>query len=90
MLSRLALRHAAISMAAAKASARFAPAGANAASFHSSASRKQEEKKTTELTHPGFLNQFGLDDWKISLPIIAAISIPAISNGVRIYVDLLV
>jgi len=81
MLSRLALRHAAISMAAAKASARFAPAGANAASFHSSAARKQEEKKTTELTHPGFLNQFGLDDWKISLPIIAAISIPAISNG---------
>jgi hypothetical protein len=82
MLSRLALRHATIRMAAAKASARSAPA---AASFHSSAARKDEEKKTAvEAVHPGLLSQYGLDDWKISAPIIGAISIPAISNGVYV------
>lgn len=81
MLSRLALRQATIRMAAAKASGRTAPAFA---SFHSSAARKDEEKKpAADAVHPGLLSQYGLDDWKISAPIIGAISIPMLSNGVR-------
>lgn len=80
MLSRLALRQATIRMAAAKASAR--PAAA--AMFHSSAARKEEEKTAVvPAVHPGLLTQYGLDDWKISAPIIGAISIPILSNGVR-------
>lgn len=80
MLSRLALRQATIRMAAAKASGRTAPAFA---SFHSSAARKDEEKPAVNAVHPGLLSQYGLDDWKISAPIIGAISIPILSNGVR-------
>lgn len=86
MLSRLALRQATIRMAAAKASGRTAaaPASFASSSFHSSAARKDEEKKpAAEAVHPGLLTQYGLDDWKISAPIIGAISIPVLSNGVR-------
>lgn len=86
MLSRLALRQATIRMAAAKASGRTAAAVPAFASFHSSAARKDEEKKpAADAVHPGLLSQYGLDDWKISAPIIGAISIPMLSNGVRSY-----
>lgn len=82
MLSRLALRQATIRMAAAKASARTSVP--SVAAFHSSAARKEEENKpAADAVHPGLLSQYGLDDWKISAPIIGAISIPALSNGVR-------
>jgi hypothetical protein len=80
MLSRLAFRQAAIRMAAAKASAR--PATGAFATFHSSGARQEEEKApAAPAVHQGLLTQYGLDDWKISAPIIAALSIPMISNG---------
>lgn len=89
MLSRLALRQAAIRMAAAKASAR--PATGAFATFHSSGARQEEEKApAAPAVHPGLLAQYGLDDWKISAPIIAALSIPMISNGVCVMAALLV
>ncbi|ETV84430.1 hypothetical protein H257_03641 [Aphanomyces astaci] len=72
MLSRVALRTARLSKP-------------TAAAFHTGAFRQQEEKKDGEVAIPAdnrsFLNKYGLDDPLISLPIIAAVSIPAISNG---------
>lgn len=75
MLSRLVIR---------KALPKAAALRPTAAAFHSSPLRSEEEAKAVAASHPGFLNQFGLDDWKISMPILAALSIPAISNNVRL------
>lgn len=75
MLSRLVIR---------KALPKAAALRPTAAAFHSSPLRSEEEAKAVEASHPGFLNQFGLDDWKFSMPIIAALSIPALSNNVRL------
>jgi hypothetical protein len=55
-------------------------------SFLIAPAKKEEEKATAEATvavkEPGFLSQYGLDDFKITGPIGLALTIPAISNGV--------
>ncbi|OQR87943.1 hypothetical protein ACHHYP_07793 [Achlya hypogyna] len=77
MLSRFALR----SATAARRSA-MKPLGA---SFHTGALRLKEEKEgevaVAAENHDGVFQKIGLDDWKISMPLVLACSIPAISNG---------
>lgn len=55
-----------------------------AQSFHSSLARSEEKKDATDAIHPGFLTQYGLDDWKITAPIAAALTVPLIHKGVRV------
>ena len=57
--------------------------------FWAAAPRQEEEKNgevaaaaVPETFENGILGKYGLDDWKISVPIGLAVSIPAISNNV--------
>ncbi|TMW63813.1 hypothetical protein Poli38472_002754 [Pythium oligandrum] len=55
------------------------------AAFHTSASRQEEEKAAVPApVHPGFFAQAGLDDWKVSAPLVAALAIPTLSKGVYV------
>ncbi|GLE04818.1 hypothetical protein PINS_up013797 [Pythium insidiosum] len=81
MLTRVAFRKA---LAQSRALAQAQPLR-SAAALHTSAPRQEEDKAAAPApVHPGLLNQFGLDDWKISAPLIAALSIPALSKGVYV------
>ncbi|KAJ0394978.1 hypothetical protein P43SY_006089 [Pythium insidiosum] len=81
MLTRVAFRKA---LAQSRALAQAQPLR-SAAALHTSAPRQEEEKAAAAApVHPGLLNQFGLDDWKLSAPLIAALSIPALSKGVYV------
>lgn len=80
MLSRLALRHARLALRASPQQLR--PLG-----FHSSAATGKSESESEAsdviaVPTQGLLEQYGLTDWKISAPLIGALAIPAISNGV--------
>ncbi|DAZ95829.1 TPA: hypothetical protein N0F65_008548 [Lagenidium giganteum] len=51
--------------------------------FHTGAPLKEENKSAecTAEADSGVLAKYGLDDWKISAPIAAAVAIPILSNG---------
>ncbi|OQR93604.1 hypothetical protein THRCLA_08413 [Thraustotheca clavata] len=71
MLSRFAIRPATLA------------ARRSAAAFHVGGLRLKDDKESTEVAanHDGIFQKFGLDDWKISAPIVLACTIPALSNG---------
>ena len=77
MLGRIALRKAALSSSKLTLAKMLHPMGIHSTGFV----RKDEEK--IAVPTQGLLDQAGLTDWKISVPIIGALAIPAISNHVR-------
>ncbi|RLN63972.1 hypothetical protein BBP00_00003739 [Phytophthora kernoviae] len=77
MLGRIALRTAAL-----RSSKMASTKVARPMSLHTSSVLRKDEEKSEEIAVPtqGLLTQYGLDDWKLSAPLIGALSIPAISN----------
>lgn len=47
-----------------------------------SGSRRQEAQKPADVSLDGPLIRYGLDDWKLSLPIGMALSVPLLANEV--------
>lgn len=81
MLSRVAFRKALVQsrVLAQSQTLRSASAG-----IHSTASVRSEEEKTVAPVHPGLLSQYGLDDWKLTAPLAAALAIPLLHKGVYV------
>ncbi|KAL4139824.1 hypothetical protein PRNP1_001230 [Phytophthora ramorum] len=77
MLGRIALRQAALTSSKLTSAKLLRPVG-----LHTSGVARKQEEASEEIAVPtqGLLDQAGLTDWKISAPIIGALSIPAISN----------
>lgn len=82
MLTRVALRQA---IAHSRALSQ-TQAVRSVAALHTSAPRSEEDKAATAPSplSQGLLNQYGLDDWKITAPLAAALSIPLLSKGVYV------
>ncbi|KAL3672351.1 hypothetical protein V7S43_003039 [Phytophthora oleae] len=76
MLGRIALRKAALSSSKLSSAKVLRPMGIHTTGVV----RKDEDSTEIAVPTQGLLEQAGLTDWKISAPIIGALSIPAISN----------
>lgn len=82
MLSRLALRNAPRVLAV---PTKVAPKALRPLALHTSGARQKDEEEASDVIQvptEGLLQKYGLDDWKISAPLIGALAIPTISNGV--------